>query len=91
MSNNSDAIDCGLAIAELYLAWLAKDDPDFSVHCFARRDGATGQVRLHFGDGEAFRVTAWEGLDDAAAELALHHWIGRQMDALGIGARPVDG
>jgi|HubBroStandDraft_1064217.scaffolds.fasta_scaffold323160_3 hypothetical protein len=83
-------IDCGLAIAEFYLQWLATD-PNFSVHCLARRDDASGQVHLHFGDGEAFRVAAWEGLPDAAIEGALGDWIKRQMVALPeIRARPVD-
>ena len=93
---DGDAIDVGLPLAELYLKWLADDDRDFSVHVVARREA--GEVRLYFGDGEKFRIHAWDGLDDATAERVLADWIGRQIAALdisahdvgGIGARPVE-
>jgi hypothetical protein len=89
MSDNSDAIDCGLAMAELYLQWVAKTDPAFECHVFARREA--GEVRLYFEGGEVFRIAAWDHLDDATANAVLQQWIGRQVAALDIGARPVDG
>jgi hypothetical protein len=83
-------IDCGLPLAEIYLAWLARTDPDFECHCFARRDGATGEVKLHFGDGESFRISQWDRMPDHIVEAALADWIGRQIAVLPeISARPV--